>query len=70
MAAAEVRAAIARAGISREDLARATGIEPRSLARKLRGTSPMGVDELADIARALGIRPSDLFRAAVTAAAA
>ncbi|WP_195839904.1 helix-turn-helix domain-containing protein [Cutibacterium porci] len=69
-AAAEVRAAVAKAGVSYQDLAQWVGISPTVLARKLNGSSPLGVEELISIARVLDIRPSDLIHAATIAAAA
>lgn len=69
-AAAEVRAAVARAGITYQDLASQVGMPPAILSRKLNGSSPLGIEELVAIARALGVRPSDLIHTATMAAAA
>ena len=68
--AAEVRAAVARNGISRGDLAEKLGINPDVLSRKLNGSAPIGLDEIAAIARALNIDPRKLINTALAATAA
>ena len=68
--AAEVRAAVARNGISRGALAAALGINPDVLSRKLNGSSPIGLDEIAAIARALNLAPRKLIDTALEATAA
>ena len=68
--AAEVRAAVARNGISRGDLAEKLGINPDVLSRKLNGSAPIGLDEIAAIARALNLAPRDLIDTALAATAA
>lgn len=68
--AAEVRAAVARNGISRGDLAEKLGINPDVLSRKLNGSAPIGLDEIAAIARALNLAPRDLIDTALDATAA
>ena len=59
--AAEVRAAISRAGVSRRDLAERVGMVPDTLYRKLRAERPFTVEELLSIAQALDIRASGLL---------
>lgn len=68
--AAEVRAAVARDGISRGDLAAKLDINPDVLSRKLNGSAPIGLDELAAIARALDLAPRKLIDTALAATAA
>ena len=68
--AAEVRAAVARNGISRGDLAEKLGINPDVLSRKPNGSAPIGLDEIAAIARVLGLAPRDLIDTALDATAA
>ena len=53
--ASEVRASIARAGVTAKDVSLATGISQAALSRKLRGIAPFDVLELALIADYLGI---------------
>ena len=68
--AAEVRAAVARDGISRGDLAAKLNMNADVLSRKLNGSAPIGLDELASIARALNINPRKLIDTALAATAA
>ena len=68
--AAEVRAAVARDGISRGDLAAKLGMNADVLSRKLNGSAPIGLDELAAIARALDLAPRKLIDTALAATAA
>ena len=67
--AGEVRAVMARKGIGVSQLAQALDINPLVLGRKLNGTSPIGLEEMRDIARALDMSPSELINAALVAAA-
>lgn len=67
--AGEVRAVMARKGIGVGQLAQALDINPLVLGRKLNGTSPIGLEEMRDIARALDMSPSELINAALVAAA-
>ena len=67
--AGEVRAVMARRGIDVGQLAQALDINPLVLGRKLNGTSPIGLEEMRDIARALDMSPSELINAALVAAA-
>lgn len=64
--AAEVRAALARDGRSAAALAGATGISKTSLSRKLRGQTPLYVEEIVLIAHALGIDAGALLAPAVS----
>ena len=68
--AAEVRAAVARDGISRGDLAEKLDMNADVLSRKLNGSAPIGLDEIAAIARALDLDPRKLIDTALAATAA
>lgn len=68
--ASEVRAEVARSGVSLAELSASTGIGVRVMGRKLNGSMPIGVEEMILIAEALGVRPSALINAAQLAAAA
>lgn len=59
--AEQVRQLLADRGMSGRALALASGINPRSVDRKLAGQSPFDVDDLAAIAPALGVAASDLL---------
>lgn len=67
--AGEVRAAVARANVPLGVLATATGINPTVLARKLNGSSPIGLEEIVAISRALNLHPSQLVHDVLDAAA-
>ena len=60
---------MARQGVGVGQLAEALDINPLVLGRKLNGTSPIGLEEMRDIARALDMSPSELINAALVAAA-
>ena len=62
--AAEVRAAVARAGLNNASIAAKTGMSHQSVLRKLRGDRAITVEELIDIAEAVGCSVSDLLPAA------
>lgn len=66
---AEVRAALARQRKTQADLAAALGVTPATAARRLDGTSPFDVRELAIVANWLGVAISDLYPAERTASA-
>lgn len=68
--AADVRAAVARNGITRASLASELGLNADVLGRKLNGSAPIGLDELVAIARALNLAPSELINTALAATAA
>lgn len=63
-----IRAELARRGMTREQLAAATGISSRTLARRLHPLHPvpLRLDELDDIAAVFGCAPADLLRARPT----
>ena len=67
--AAEVRAAIARAGLRQADLADAIGISRGSLSSRLSGERAFRIDELVAIARVLGVQPSVLLPQGLAVAA-
>ena len=62
--AAEIRAAVARAGVGRGELADRLQMSRAVLARKLDGYSPFGVDEVIAVAVALNLSPRHLVDAA------
>lgn len=66
--AAEVRAAIARAGLTQSEVARRADIAANTLSAKIRGIRGFSVDELIRIAHALDIEPSSLIPSAQAAA--
>lgn len=68
--AAEVRAALGRAGLRQSHLATATGISRAVLSRKLSGRQAISADELLVIAEALGVKASDLMAQAEAVLAA
>lgn len=64
LVAEEVRAAQGRQRVTGRELARRVGEPNTTVARWLRGDTPMGVDELDAVADALGVEVSDLIAAA------
>jgi transcriptional regulator with XRE-family HTH domain len=58
--AGEVRAAMARRGVSQTALAGALGMSQAAVSRRLRGAIPLDVKELAAIAEILGVPMSVL----------
>lgn len=62
--AAEIRARLAAAQISKTRVADAIGHSLASVSRKMSGQAPIQVDELATIADLLHDEPADLLRAA------
>lgn len=58
---ANIRAEIARRGIHQTDLAAQLGISQSALSKRLRGTTPLDINEVADIAAALGVPLSTLL---------
>ena len=67
--AAEVRAEMARQGVTAAKVAAATNISPASLSRRLNGTSDFTVAEMFRVAGFLQVTLSDLLRRAETIAA-
>lgn len=65
--AAEVRASIARKGVSQSVVAEQSGMSGASLSRKLKGQYPFGVDELLAIAPLLDTTASGILAAAEAA---
>lgn len=59
--AAEIARIIDERGMSGRELARLTGIPQPSLARKLRGSQPFDLDDVAAVCAALGITAPDLL---------
>lgn len=59
--AAEIRANMARAGLTQADLADLAHISPQALSRKLNGKTHITVDELLALAAALDLAPSALL---------
>lgn len=64
LAAAEIRAAIARAGIGKAEVARRAGLARQTLSRKLAGLTPITLEELTRIAAAVDTPPEALAAAA------
>lgn len=67
--AGEVRAAVAREGVSARSLAREVEMSPASLSRKLRGDVSFSVEELIAIANFLDVSVTSLIPRAESAAA-
>lgn len=67
--AAEVRAAIARAGLHPTAVADKAGISRTTFRRRISGDSPFTIDELVATANALGVDVSTFLTPALTAAA-
>lgn len=61
---AEVRAALARAGMNVADLARATGTSHGYWSKRLTGAIALDVDDLATVAAVTGAPVESLVRAA------
>jgi len=59
--AAEVRAAIAKAGTTPTHVAKAIGLTRQAFSRRTRGLTPFGIDELVAVAGSLGIEPASLL---------
>lgn len=68
--AGEVRAAVARAGLSANTIAERAGLPASTYSRKSRALSPFSVDELVAIADALNVDPAGFFPRAEVATAA
>lgn len=60
---ANVRAEMARRGVTQAKLAAALGLSQPSVSARLRGVTPFDVDELHTIAAFLGVPLSDLLPA-------
>lgn len=58
---AAVRAELARAGKSQNDLAAVLGVTQTAVSKRLRGVTPFDVNELARVAEALGLDMSVLI---------
>ena len=67
--AGEVRAAIARKGVTQSEVAQLVGMSSTSMSRKLAGANALTVDELIAIANALDVSPSSLIPTAHSVAA-
>lgn len=59
--AAEVRAAVAYAGITQAELSQRTGMGPGTLSSRLSGATGFGAEEIQSIGLALGIDPLTLL---------
>lgn len=62
--AAALRAAAAERQVSQVHIAKRSGISSRTLARYMRGTSPIPVARLEDIGPAIGVTPEAMLKAA------
>ena len=66
--AAEIRAEIARQGMTQDQLAAKTGISQSSLSRRLTAAYPFSTSEIAAIADALGVPATSFFGSPASAA--
>lgn len=66
--AEEIRAAMARARVTREEISAETGIDPRVCSRKTNGSAPVGIEELIAIADIIGFPPMEFVRMVTQAA--
>ncbi len=66
--AREVRAEMARQGVTQESLAARIGWSQRSVSRRLTGLVPLDVVELATVADALGVPAAQFLSAPVVTA--
>jgi transcriptional regulator with XRE-family HTH domain len=62
--AGALRAATAQRFMTQTEVAEKTGISIRTLARYYKGTSPLPIGKLVDIAQALGMPASEIVEAA------
>lgn len=62
--AANVRGELARRRLGQVQIAQALGISQAAVSRRLNGSVPLDVNELAVIARLLGVSAADLLPAA------
>lgn len=60
----EIRAWAGRRDIPQTQLAEALGVHPATLNRKLKGTAPMGLDEISIMCDRLGVPVSQLMKEA------
>lgn len=61
---ANIRAELARRGMSQRELAVALGVSTTGVHKRLTGVTPIDVNELALIARLLDVDPATLMRVA------
>lgn len=59
--AAEVRAAIARTGITLKEISEKVDLSLSVLSRKMRGSAPLSVEEIVAIALAIDVQPTELI---------
>lgn len=59
--AAEVRAAVARTGITLKEISGKVDISLSVLSRKMRGSAPLSVEEIVAIALAIDVQPTELI---------
>lgn len=57
----EVRACIARRGLTRAEVERGIGLSQSALSRKLRGENAFTVDELLSLGKVLDVEPAEFF---------
>jgi transcriptional regulator with XRE-family HTH domain len=60
----EIRAEMGRIGVNQSEIAQRTGLKKSHLSTRLRGTLPLNLNELEEIANALNISASLLLRRA------
>ena len=66
--AANVRAEMARSGLSQASLATQLGLQQQSLSRRLAGRTPFSLDEAYAIAAILGVPASEILPTVASAA--
>ena len=59
--AAEVRAAIARTGITLKEISGKVDLSLSVLSRKMRGSAPLSVEEIVAIALPIDVQPTELI---------
>lgn len=59
--AAEVRAAVARTGITLKEISGKVDLSLSVLSRKMRGSAPLSVEEIVAIAHAIDVQPTELI---------
>jgi transcriptional regulator with XRE-family HTH domain len=63
LVAEEVRSEAARQRVTGAQLAGAVGLSPQAMSRRMIGTLPFAIDELAEVAKVLHVEVADLLPA-------
>lgn len=61
LVAANVRAELARRGLTGSDLGRVLSLSPTAVSRRLRGVTPLDVEDLAKVSRLLGMTMAEVL---------